>query len=165
MTSGTMRRRVGALLVAALLLVVSVGCQGRFPADSQGTLERADGGELRVGISENPPFTEVAADGTVSGSEVDLLTDYAATIDAEIRWMPAGENVLAAAMKEGELDVVIGGLASDVPWTSQIALTRPYTTTQGPDGSTVKIAIGVQPGENALLADLEHFLAERGGEL
>lgn len=151
--------------MAALLMVFCAGCQGRFPADSQGTLERASGGELRVGISENPPFTEVAADGTVGGSEVDLLTDYAATIDAEIRWVPGGESALAAAMQEGELDVVIGGLAADVPWTSQIALTRPYTTTQGPDGSTVKIVIGVTPGENALMVDLEHFLAERGGEL
>ncbi len=151
--------------MAALLLVVSAGCQGRFPADAQGTLERASGGRLRVGISENPPFTEVAADGTVGGSEVDLLTEYAATIDAEVHWVPGGENVLAAAMKEGDLDVVIGGLAADVPWTSQIALTRAYTTTQGPDGSTVKIVMGVQPGENALLVDLEQFLAERGGEL
>jgi polar amino acid transport system substrate-binding protein len=165
MTGTRTMHRAGVLIMAALLLVVGAGCQGGFPADAQGTLERARGGELRVGISENPPFTQVAADGTVGGSEVDLLTEYAATIDAEIRWVPGGENVLAAAMQEGELDVVIGGLASDVPWTSQMALTRPYTTTQGPDGSTVKIAIGVTPGENALLVDLEHFLAERGGEL
>ena len=51
-------------------------------------------------------ITEVAADGTVGGSEVDLLTEYAATIDAEVHWVPGGENVLAAAMKEGDLDVV-----------------------------------------------------------
>lgn len=136
-----------------------------FPADAQGTLERAAGGELRVGVSVNPPFTDVSADGSVAGSEVDLIEVYADRIDADIVWTPAGENTLAAAMGAGELDVVIGGLASDVPWTSDVALTRPYTTATGPDGSTVKIVMGVTPGENALLVDLEHFLAEEAGEL
>lgn len=136
-----------------------------FPADAQGTLERAAGGELRVGVSVNPPFTDVSADGSVAGSEVDLIEVYADRIDADIVWTPAGENTLAAAMGAGELDVIIGGLASDVPWTSDVALTRPYTTATGPDGSTVKIVMGVTPGENALLVDLEHFLAEEAGEL
>lgn len=136
-----------------------------FPADAQGTLERAAGGELRVGVSVNPPFTDVSADGSVAGSEVDLIEVYADRIDADIVWTPAGENTLAAAMGAGELDVIIGGLASDVPWTSDVALTRPYTTATGPDGSTVKIVMGVTPGENALLIDLEHFLAEEAGEL
>lgn len=150
--------------MTALLLVVS-SCQGSFPADTQGTLERATGGVLRVGISENPPWTEVAPDGAVSGSEVDLVTAYAETIDAEIEWVPAGENVLAAKMAAGNLDMVVGGLPSDAPWTSEIALTRPYTSTTGPEGKTVKIAVGVPPGENALMVDLERFLAEQGGEL
>lgn len=154
-----------SLMAALVLVLLAAGCQGSFPADPQGTLDRARGGELRVGISENPPFTEVAPDGTVSGSEVELVTDYAATIDAEIRWVPGGENVLAAAMGAGDLDLVIGGLPADAPWTSEIALTRPYTTTTGPDGKTVEIALGVTPGENALMVDLERFLAEQGGEL
>lgn len=158
-------RRARSLLAMTALVLLMASCQSSFPADSQGTLERATGGELRVGISENPPFTEVAPDGAVSGSEVDLVTDYAETIDAEITWVPAGENVLAAEMKAGSLDVVIGGLPTDAPWTSEIALTRPYTTTTGPDGKAVKIAVGVTPGENALMVDLERFLAEQGGEL
>ena len=148
-----------------VLVLVMETFQGSFPADSQGTLERATGGELRVGVSENPPFTQVAPDGAVSGSEVELVTEYAETIDAEITWVPAGENVLAAEMKAGNLDVVIGGLPADAPWTSDIALTRPYTQTTGPDGKTMKIVFGVTPGENALMIDLERFLAEQGGEL
>ncbi|APX32336.1 ABC transporter substrate-binding protein [Brachybacterium sp. P6-10-X1] len=154
-----------AIAALALLTLLATGCQGHFPADAQGTLDRATGGVLRVGISENAPFTEVAEDGTVSGSEVELIQEYAASIDAEIEWTPAGENTLAAMMKAGDLDVVIGGLASDAPWTSKISLTRPYTTTTGPDGSPVKIVMGVTPGENALQVDLERFLAEEVGDL
>lgn len=161
----SIRRWPRALVTAMTGVLLLAACQGGFPADPQGTLERARGGELRVGVSENPPWTEVAPDGTVGGSEVELLTDYAETIDAEVEWVPAGENTLAAMMREGQLDVVVGGLASDVPWTSEIATTRPYTTTTGPDGAEVKIVVGVQPGENALMTDIERFLAERGGEL
>ncbi|GAA1491306.1 transporter substrate-binding domain-containing protein [Brachybacterium sacelli] len=153
------------LVLAMMLVLVTAGCQGHFPADSQGTLDRARDGVLRVGISENDPFTEVAPDGSVSGSEVDLIREYAASIDAEVDWQPGGENALAASMKAGDLDVVIGGLASDAPWTSKIALTRPYTSTTGPEGKTVKIVMGVTPGENALLVDLERFLAEEAGDL
>lgn len=158
-------QRVRHVVLAGILLLVAAGCQGSIPADAQGTLDRATEGELRVGIAENAPWTEVAPDGSVSGTEVELLNDYAETIDAEIRWIPGGENVLAAEMKEGNLDLVIGGLASDVPWTSEIALTRPYAITQGPDGKPVDIVMGVRPGENALLVDLERYLAERAGEL
>lgn len=152
------------MLLLAAVLVLS-GCQASFPADAQGTLERATGGELRVGISENPPWTQVAPDGTVGGSEVELVTGYAESIDAEIEWMPAGESALAAEMKAGTLDVVIGGFPKDAPWTSDIAFTRPYTTTTGPDGKKVEIVLGVPPGENALLVDLERYLADHGGEL
>lgn len=157
--------RARSLLAMTALVLLLASCQSSFPADSQGTLERATGGELRVGVSENPPFTEVASDGTVGGSEAELVTDYAETIDAEIRWVPGGENVLASEMNAGNLDVVIGGLPADAPWTSEIALTRPYTTTSGAEGKMVGIVVGVTPGENALMVDLERFLAERGGEL
>lgn len=151
--------------MVAVVLLVATGCLGQFPADAQGTLDRATGGVLRVGVSENPPFTQVDADGAVSGSEVDLITAYAASIDAEIDWAPGAESMLAEAMGAGELDVVIGGLTSDSPWTSDIALTRPYTETEAPGGSVKQVVIGVQPGENALMFDLELFLAQEGGEL
>jgi ABC-type amino acid transport substrate-binding protein len=154
---------LGVLLVVAAMLLAA--CQGHFPADAQGTLDRATGGELRVGISQNPPWTEVARDGTPSGTEVELIQQYAEDIGAEIHWVPGGESALAAAMRAGELDLAIGGFPSDAPWTSQIAFTRPYTTAELSDGSTVKIVMGVRPGENALLVDLETFLVEEAGEL
>lgn len=151
--------------MVAVVLLFATGCLGQFPADAQGTLDRATGGVLRVGVSENPPFTQVDADGAVSGSEVDLITEYAASIDAEIDWVPGAESILAEAMGAGELDVVVGGLTSDSPWTSDIALTRPYTETEVPGGSAKKVVMGVQPGENALMVDLELFLAQEAGDL
>lgn len=157
--------RILAVLSALVALLLTTACLGHFPQDSQGTLDRATGGVLRVGISEHPPFTVVGEDGAVSGEEAALLLEYAARIDAAIEWSPGPESALSAAMEAGELDVVIGGFTDDSPFASTIAFTRPYTTLQRPDGSTAKVVIGVRPGENALMVDLELFLAESTGEL
>lgn len=155
-------RIVTALLA---LCVITAGCAGGPPRDSQGTLDRVTGGVLRVGISEHPPFATVGADGQVGGEEAELVREYAASIDAEIDWMPGPESALAEAMKAGELDVVIGGFTEDSPFTGDMAFTRPYTTLERPDGSTAKVVMGVRPGENALMVDLELFLARTTGEI
>lgn len=154
---------LGALILVATMLLAA--CQGSFPADAQGTLEEVRGGVLRVGISENPPWTVVDPDGSVRGTEVDLIQEYAQTLDAEVEWLPGGESAVAAAMRDGRVDLAVGGFPDDAPWTAQIAFTRPYRSATGPDDAEVQRVMGVRPGENALLVDLESFLAREAGEL
>ena len=45
----TIPRRPTALLLVAAATVLLGGCQGDFPADPQGTLDRARDGVLRAG--------------------------------------------------------------------------------------------------------------------
>lgn len=161
MTPRTTRRAFLLLSGSALLFT---GCAA-FPRDAQGTLVRATGGRLYVGVSENPPWTQVEPDGAIGGTEAELITAYAKSIDADIEWVQGAESVLAELMKRNELDVIVGGLTSENPWTSEISSTRPYTEVRLDDGSTQKMVIGVRPGENALQVSLERFLAEKGGEL
>lgn len=156
-------RRAGIAAVATVLL--AAGCAAPFPADSEGSLERASGGTLYVGVTANAPWTEIQPDGGVTGLEAVLVTDYAESIDAEVDWIEGSESVLADKMKKGELDILIGGLTSKAPWTDKVALTRPYSTVRGEDGKKDKMVMGVRPGENALLVSLETFLVEQGGEL
>lgn len=158
-----------ALLLAPTALLTAAGalsgCGTSFPADSQGTLERAQGGVLRVGISENAPYTTVSAGGTVGGREATLIRRYAEGIRAAVSWRPGGEGALAHAMSADLIDLAIGGLTSDSPHSSHIALTRPYTREVGPDGTERGVVMGVRPGENALMVDLELFLARAAGEI
>lgn len=157
-----MRRRVLGVLIA-MGTVLLQGCgEPEFPRDPDGTLVRAMDGELRVGVSENEPHTEVADDGSVSGSEVDIVTAWSKSLGAQVVWSHDAESELMVRLREGELDVVIGGLADDSPWTTHAALTRPYAETVGPDGSTVRLVIATRPGENALLSNLERFLIDEG---
>lgn len=154
-TGGVMRKLVPALVV----LVCAAGCAAQFPADPDGTLDRVTGGVLRAGISPSPPWTVLAA-GTEdpTGAEVDLVEDFAASIDADVVWTPGGEEELMAQLERSELDLVVGGLTATSPWTSHAALTYPYTTTTGPDGTQEKRVMAAPLGENAFLVALESFL-------
>lgn len=146
--------RLPAVIVAAVVAVA--GCAG-IPADPEGTLGRASGGTLRVGMSPEQPWTAVAG-GERSGVEVGLIEDFAASIDAELEWRDGGEESLIEALHLGELDVVVGGLTAKSPWASQAALTRPYVVVTSPTGSPESHVMATRRGENALLVALEAHL-------
>lgn len=151
---------LGVVLVAVLALLA--GC-GSIPADPEGTLDRVRGGFLRVGVSPHPPWTDVSGpvDGEQrpTGSEVELVTAFAESLDAEVHWTAGGEEELVGALSEGKLDLVIGGLTGTSPWSSHAAITRPYVTVPGADGSEEMHVMAAPMGENAFLVALERFLA------
>lgn len=150
---------------AVIATVLLSGCiEPDFPRDPEGTLLRATGGELRVGVSENPPHTEVADDGSVSGEEVEIIEGWAESIGAEVVWSDGAESVLMEQLKLREIDILVGGLSSDSPWTTHAALTRPYAEVTGPDGKPRKLVVAVSMGENALQSSLERYLVEEGLE-
>lgn len=150
--------RKSALAVVSVTALLA-GCTS-IPADSMGTLDRATGGTLVVGVSEHPPWTVVSEDGEYSGSEVDLIESFADSIDAEVEWHTAPESVLAGRISEDELDIVIGGLTTSSPWTTHMATTRSYAQVDGED-----MVMGVRLGENELMVALERHLAQEHGEI
>lgn len=150
------------IAITCLVAAVTAGCGGPFPRDTDGSLERITDGVLRVGVSENPPWTEVYDDGRVAGREVDLVAGFAARYGAYVQWTPGAESELAAAMARGDLDVIVGGLTSDSPWAKEVAMTRAYAEEVTPDGDTERMVMATPLGENALLVALETYLAGTG---
>ncbi len=148
--------------LVALVAVLVAGCGGPFPKDTDGSLDRITGGVVRVGVSENPPWTEVGDDDGVTGREVDLVAGFARDRSATVEWTPGAESELVMAMARGDLDVVVGGLTSDSPWEKEVALTRPYAQEVTPDGDTEQLVMATPLGENALLVALETYLARTG---
>ena len=135
------------------LCVLSLAACG-VPRDPEGTLDRARGGEMRVGVASSDPWTAWSG-GEPSGVEVELVEDFAAEIDSEIVWVEGSEAEVMEALEAGELDLVIGGLTSTSPWSSMAALTHPYITT--------KVLIAVPSGSEIPddLADVD-VAVERG---
>jgi polar amino acid transport system substrate-binding protein len=156
-------RVLGALAVT-VAVGVSAGACASIPVDPEGTLVRASGGVLRVGMSHQPPWTSLE-DGERAGVEVRLVEDFAAGIDAEVEWLDGGEEALMRALDLGRLDVVVGGLTEQSPWADQAALTRPYVVVTAPDGAPEAHVMAARYGENALLVALERHLHEHEAEV
>ncbi|MGO1974077.1 MAG: transporter substrate-binding domain-containing protein [Propionibacteriaceae bacterium] len=156
--SGATRRFLVSLVLGVTVLLS--GCGITYPADPDDSLQRIRStGELRVGVSPHPPFTVAPSSpaGVPTGSEVDLVLSFAASQRAEPVWTVDGEEHLVELMKVGRLDIVIGGLTDKSPWSTDVALTRPYVeTTEG--GKSVAHVMATTMGENALLTALERHL-------
>ncbi|WP_235605041.1 transglycosylase SLT domain-containing protein [Enteractinococcus helveticum] len=157
-------RVLGRMLVVCGLALGLVGCGGHYPADPDGTLNRISGTTLRAGVSHQPPWTDTAAEHSPDepgGIEAQLIEDYAESIDAEVEWHAGGEEQLIKLLSERELDVVIGGLTDQSPWSSDAGLTTSYAESLGVDGKTAKHVMAVQMGENAFMTSLERFLLDQ----
>ncbi|MFE2756940.1 substrate-binding periplasmic protein [Actinosynnema sp. NPDC059335] len=153
-----MWRRVVLLVV----VLAAAGCG--LPRDVDGTLDRVRGGVLRVGVTENRPWT-VVGDGPaeeVSGAEAELVGRLADRLGARVQWRHGSEAALMAAVEERRLDLVVGGLEANSPWTGQASLTRPYATTRvvvaaagdvPADLAGVRVAVREGTDEAAALAD------------
>lgn len=118
------------LLIAALVLG---GCQ--YPRDPEGTLERVRGGTLRVGISPSEPWVVLAENEPPAGVEVELVQEFARTLDAEVEWVKGSESDLMEALAGRQLDLVIAGLTRRSVWMNEAALTRPFVTVQSVIGA------------------------------
>lgn len=144
---------VGVLLLPLLLLVG--GCD-RYPQDPARTLDRAlERGTLRVGVLDRPPWSIAEEGSPPAGVEPALLADFAANLGLDIDWHHGAAPELFEALARYDLDVVIGGLTDDNPWHAHVAFTMPYYTTDTNDHHVMAVAAG----ENAMLMELEQFLA------
>jgi polar amino acid transport system substrate-binding protein len=120
--------------LALLLALLAAGCQ--MPRDADGTLDRIQGGSLRVGVVDAEPWVSLAGPDP-SGVEVGLIRELAAQLQAEVDYTTGGEQELVEALKVRELDVVIGGITDKTRWSKEVAMTKPYLTTH--------LVVGVPP--------------------
>lgn len=153
------RPRLVSWTLVALLGVGLAACGVTVPADPDGTLARVSGGELRVGASPAPGLVDVSG-GEPSGDLVDLVDDFARSIDATSKWTVRGEEELVTMLERGELDLAVGGFTEQTPWSDRAGASRGYRVT-GADGEPIVLLVPL--GENAFLGELERFLDEEVG--
>jgi polar amino acid transport system substrate-binding protein len=129
------RRLTVVLLLAA---ITATGCQ--YPRDPDGTLNRVDGGVMRVGVTEADPWVLLEGARPVGGAEVVLARRFARELGARIEWVQGSEEELVDAAKEGQVDLILGGLTSKSRWKKDVAFTRPYVETRA--------VVGTPPGRS-----------------
>lgn len=119
--------RTLAPLAIAAAVVSLAGCQ--YPRDVEGTLDRVEGGTMRVGVVDHEPWVNL--DGQQpAGVEPTLIRRFAETIDAEIHWVEGETEELVGALESGQLDVVLAGFTRRSEFRRKVALTRPYVDTE-----------------------------------
>lgn len=152
---------VSGLLVGLLCCGVLAGCGMAMPSDPDGTLERVSGRTMRVGVTDNGEWVRLEQGQNPTGSEPDLVRGFADSLGAEPRWISGSEQELVKSLKDGDVDVVVGGITDDTPWSTDAGMTRPYTESTDEQGKTEKHVMLVPLGENAFLLELDTFLLEQ----
>lgn len=143
------------------LLSLLAGCE-RWPEDPRSSLSAAEQrGSLRVGVIANPPWVEVSDPAAPAGLEVDLAREFAAQLGMEVEWQHRGVEQQVDALKNAELDLLIGGFSAANPWKAEVGQTFVYFKEHNQPGSLGDHVLLTAPGENALLMAVERFLFTR----
>jgi polar amino acid transport system substrate-binding protein len=122
-----MMERMPTRVLLTFVLVACVcgaGC-GSLPRDPKETSRRVEGGRLRVGLVENPPWV-IRTEGEPAGAEVELARQFAREVGATPEWHWGGEQQHMEALEHYQLDLLIGGLTNETPWKKYVGLTSPY---------------------------------------
>ena len=119
-----------------LALALATGCQ--VPVDPGETLDQVRGGTLRVGVGEHEPWVTLGG-SEPGGVEAELVKRFAERLGARIKWTTGSEAELVDALHERQLDLVVAGFHAKLPWSREVAFTRPYFTVQS--------VIAVPPGQ------------------
>jgi polar amino acid transport system substrate-binding protein len=157
-------------LAGAASLALMAGCD--LPRDSAGTLKRARaGGELRVGVVDNPPWVRVAGERP-GGIEPALLQRWAESERVKLRWVPGDLDGHVRALERNEIDLLIAGFTAETPYKSRLGLTQAYLSNRDriaalDEKAKKRLAKGSRvmaaaPGESALLLSLDRYLLGLG---
>jgi polar amino acid transport system substrate-binding protein len=119
-------RRILSLAVFAGALALAF--QAPATAQDATVLNRVlQNGELRVGMSGNqPPFNVRSRGGSLIGIEVDLATVLAAAMGVELNIVTKSFGQLLPALKAGEVDMVLSGVAITAERSQDFLFVGPY---------------------------------------
>jgi ABC-type amino acid transport substrate-binding protein len=122
---------------------------GAFPRDIDGTLDRLrSAGIVRVGLIAGP---ETARDRALIGAYLDRV---GRATGAAPRIVTGAAEPLLAGLEAGQIDLVVGEIATDSPWITDVAVIEPLA-----ERMLERRRIGLSPiarnGENQWIMLLE----------
>ncbi|WP_185268968.1 transporter substrate-binding domain-containing protein [Halopseudomonas xiamenensis] len=154
-------RVLTAVPIAGLLLFMLAGCE-QWPADPRASLANIhERGTLRVGVVEHVPWVTLGDDTAPGGLEGQLVAEFAGQLGVDVDWHRDGVEQQIEALKNFELDLLIGGFSAANPWQAEVAQTFVYFSEHSQPGALADHVMLSTPGENALLMELERFLFTR----
>jgi len=117
-------RRIAALVAVAALSFAA--CGGGSDTDTLlGKVEAAD----KIIMSTDPqypPQSELAADGTYQGFDIDVGTEIAKRLGVEIEFTTPDWNIITAGSWGGRWDFSVGSMTITTPREKVLSFSKPY---------------------------------------
>lgn len=113
-----------SLIFLLLVCLGGLSCSN-LPRDPKETLRSVQGGRLRVGLVEHPPWV-VRTGSEPAGAEVELTREFARELGATPEWHWGSEQQQMEALEHYQLDLLLGGVTNDTAWKKYVGLTSPY---------------------------------------
>lgn len=147
-TPSRLLRTLGVVTAGLLLAGTFAGCTATTPGGGGGgagepaqvnTLERGKAdGYLRVGIANEPPYTEVTADGAVHGAEPDVLRAVLQTMGIEeIQGIVTPYDAMIPGLNADRWDVIAAGLFMKESRCAAVAYSEPVIVSTESFGTPV----------------------------
>jgi ABC-type amino acid transport substrate-binding protein len=133
-------RRTYLLVAGSLLALGWSGC--RAPAPLAPALVVAS--DL-----DNPPFAELAEDGTPRGRDVEMMNELARRLGRPLEWRRQPFDRLLASVAAGEVDLVCATLGITPERRQLVRFSRPYYLTE------LAVVVRAGPGEPKGFTDLQ----------
>lgn len=126
-----------------LLAFLVTACN--FPKDPENTYKNAQEHQLKIGVTENIPFTSKNEEG----KEIDFLKEFARSENLETEFIYGSESDLIEKLEKREIAILTGGFDKNTIWVKKAGLSRPY--------DSIHVFL-IPKGENKLLQHLELFI-------
>jgi polar amino acid transport system substrate-binding protein len=138
--------RASITLCVLLALLALSACDG-YPRDADHLTRRAAEHGMRVGASHDPPYVVVAADGSVSGIEADLVQGFADAHGYRLTWAANGHDVMMRDLERAHLHAVIGGHHRKSPWEPKVGWSQSLHLRANDDAPLPERRIALPPGQ------------------
>lgn len=129
----------GAVAVGGSLTACSTTTPGGPQAGGGGLLERAKQQGLRIAIGNEPPYTELAPDGTVTGAEPDVVRAVCKRMGIEkVEGIVSGYDAMIPGLKANRWDTIAAGLFMKQSRCAEVSYASPVIVSTE--------SFGVRPG-------------------
>jgi cyclohexadienyl dehydratase len=100
-----------ARFALATILVVAAGVSGAKAADDSTLARIKQAGVLRIGTTgDYKPFSYKTTDGTLTGADIEMAKDLAATLGVRPEFVPTTWKTLLDDFKADKFDLALGGI-------------------------------------------------------
>ena len=110
--------------------------------------------KLRVGTYLSTPYAFKAADGNLTGSEIDIAQRLAKDMGATAEIKTLDWDQLIPALQRGDIDIIIAGLSVTPERALQVYFSNPYSSSGIGIATNIKLTSGFSSIENLNRPDI-----------